>query len=319
MKIVIPGGTGRVGTLLSQSLFDDGHEVVVLSRAPRPSPWRVIAWDGVSAGDWRREVDGADVVINLAGRDVNCRYSAKHREEILQSRVLSTRVIGDAIARARRPPQVWLQASTATIYAHRYDAPNDEATGLIGCDQAGAEPEWAFSIQVACAWERELAAARVPRTRTIAMRSAITLSPETAGIFDTLLGLVRYGLGGPAGDGRQFVSWIHYEDFLRAVRWLIDREDIAGAVNIAAPHPLPNAEFMRVLREAAGVRLGLPANRYMLEAGAFVLRSETELILKSRRVVPARLLEHGFGFQYPKWPEASRDLHRQWRLWRQAA
>lgn len=319
MKIVIPGGSGRVGSVLASALRDDDHEVVVLSRRPHASPWRVIRWDGVSLGDWASEVDGADVVINLAGRDVNCRYTAKHRHEILQSRVLSTRVVGEAIARARRPPQVWLQASTATIYPHRYDEPNDEASGIGGGDQAGAAHEWAFSILVARAWEHELAAARVPRTRTIAMRSAITLSPETGGILDTLLGLVRRGLGGRAGDGRQFVSWIHYADFIRAVQWLIEREEIAGIVNVSAPHPLPNAEFMRILREAAGVRVGLPASRWMLEVGALLMRSETELILKSRRVVPARLLESGFVFAYPAWPDAARNLCREWQWSREAA
>jgi uncharacterized protein (TIGR01777 family) len=322
MKIVIPGGSGRVGNVLAAALHADDHDVVVLSRRPcrvAGGDARLIAWDGESLGDWVREVDGADVVINLAGRDVNCRYSATHRDEILQSRVRSTRAIGQAIAGARRPPHVWLQASTATIYAHRYDAPNDEATGVIGGHEDGAAQDWAFSIQVARAWERELDAAAVPGTRKVALRSAITLSPEANGIFDTLLGLVRCGLGGPAGDGRQFVSWIHYADFIRAVQWLIDHDEMAGSVNVAAPYPLPNADFMRILRDAAGVRVGLPAGRWMLALGALVMRSETELILKSRRVVPARLLESGFVFAYPTWPVAAHDLWRQWRDPRMAA
>lgn len=319
MKIVIPGGSGRVGSVLASALRDDDHEVVVLSRRPHASPWRVIRWDGVSLGDWVSDVDGADAVINLAGRDVNCRYSATHKDEILQSRVQSTRIVGQAIAQARRPPRVWLQASTATIYAHRYDAPNDEATGVIGGHEGGVAAEWAFSIAVARAWERELDAADTPRTRKVALRSAITLSPEVGGILDTLLSLVRRGLGGRAGDGRQFVSWIHYTDFIRAVQWLIEREEIAGIVNVSAPHPLPNAEFMRILREATGVRVGLPASRWMLEVGALLMRSETELILKSRRVVPARLLESGFVFAYPAWPDAARNLCREWQWSREAA
>ncbi len=282
--------------------------MVVLSRHPEARPWRVVAWDGATLGNWQREIDGCDVVINLTGRSVNCRYTAANREEILQSRVLSTRVVGQAIATAARKPQVWLQASTATIYAHRYDSPNDEYSGIIGGDEPNAPGSWRFSIDVARAWERAFEEAVVGGTRKVALRSAMTLSPDPGGVFDTLLGLARRGLGGRAGDGRQFMSWIHHEDFIAAVRWLIDRDDIEGAVNVAAPNPLPNAEFMRVLRAACGVRFGLPAQKWMLEIGAVFMRTETELILKSRRVVPARLLEHGFAFRYPDWRSAAYDL-----------
>jgi uncharacterized protein len=214
----------------------------------------------------------------------------------------------DAIARARRPPRVWLQASTATIYAHRYDAANDERTGVLGGAEPGAPSTWVFSIDVARAWERALDEAVTPATRKVALRSAMTMSPDRGGIFDTLRGLVRRGLGGRAGDGRQYVSWIHHADFVSAVRFLIARDDVAGPVNLASPHPLPNAEFMRVLREAAGVRVGLPATRWMLELGAVFMKTETELILKSRRVVPGRLVDLGFPFAYPHWPEAAREL-----------
>jgi uncharacterized protein (TIGR01777 family) len=259
-------------------------------------------------GAWAAELDGADGVINLAGRSVNCRYTAENRREILLSRVLSTHAVGEAIQRASRPPAVWLQSSTATIYAHRFDEPNDEATGIIGGDEPGAPDTWRFSIEVAKAWEAALDAADTPTTRKVKMRSAMTMSPDRGGIFDTLLDLVRRGLGGPAGDGRQYVSWIHEADFVRAVDWLIRHPEIAGAVNIAAPAPLPNREFMRALREACGTRFGLPATRWMLEVGAAVLGTESELILKSRRVVPARLLDAGFTFGYPTWREASLDL-----------
>ena len=312
MKIAIPGGSGQVGTLLARSFHAEGDDVVVLSRRPKHVPWRVVSWDAATLGPWASEVDGADVVINLTGRSVNCRYTAANRKEILDSRVLSTRVIGQAIGQARQPPPVWLQASTATIYAHRYDAPNDEATGIIGGEEPDAPNSWKFSIDVARAWEGTLSEATVPDTRKVALRSAMTMSPDRGGIFDTLLGLVRRGLGGIAGDGRQFVSWIHYEDFIAAIRWLIER-DIAGVVNVAAPNPVPNAEFMRELRKAAGVGIGLPATRRMLEIGAILMRTETELILKSRRVVPRRLLESGFTFRYPDWRRAAVDLCRQWR------
>jgi uncharacterized protein (TIGR01777 family) len=314
MTIVIPGGSGQVGTVLARAFHGDGHDVVVLSRRPDVRPWRVVAWDGATLGPWQRETDGCDVVVNLTGRSVNCRYTAANRQEILQSRVLSTRVVGQAIARASSRPRVWLQASTATIYAHRYDSPNDEHSGVLGGHESSAPSSWRFSIDVASAWERAFEEAVTDGTRKIALRSAMTLSPDPGGVFDTLVGLVRHGFGGSAGHGRQFMSWIHYEDFVAAVRWLIDRDDIQGAVNVAAPNPLSNAEFMRVLREACGASFGLPASKWMLEIGAVFLRTETELILKSRRVVPARLLEQGFTFTFPTWQNAALDLYQQWKL-----
>lgn len=316
MKIVIPGGSGQAGTLLARAFHGDRHEVVVLSRDPGLAPWRMVAWDGETLGEWAEELQGADVVVNLTGRSVVCRYNEENRREIMDSRVRSTRIVGEAIALAKRPPRVWLQASTATIYAHRYDAPNDEATGILGGGESGAPAAWNFSIDVAKAWERELDQARTPNTRKVKLRAAIIMSPDPGGPFDVLLGLVRRGFGGRAGDGRQYMSWIHDADLVAAVRWLIAHEDVGGAVNLAAPNPLPNAEFMRALREAQGVRFGLPATRWMLEIGAFLLRSETELILKSRRVVPGILTKRGFRFAFPTWPEAAEDLCRRWRTMR---
>ena len=313
MKIVIPGGSGQVGTLLARAFVADGHEVVVLSRSPAQAPWRTVGWDGETVAAWSGEIDGADVVINMAGRSVNCRYNAENRRQIVESRVKSTRAVGQAIARATRPPPVWLQASTATIYAHRYSAPNDEATGELGGSEATAPDTWRFSIDVAKAWEQAATEVSLPGTRTVLMRSAMTMSPDPGGVFDVLLGLVRRGLGGTAGDGRQYVSWIHESDFIRAVYWLIEHAELAGPVNLAAPHPLPNAEFMHTLRTARGTRFGLPATKWMLEIGAVFLRTETELILKSRRVVPGRLLQSGFRFQYPDWAAAAEDLCRRAR------
>jgi uncharacterized protein len=313
MRIVIPGGSGQIGTLLARAFARDGHEVVVLSRNPGKAPWRVVRWDAATLGDWTAECDGADAVFNLAGRSVNCRYNATNRREILESRVKSTRVLGEAIARANRPPRVWLQASTATIYAHRYDAPNDEATGILGGSEPDAPETWRFSIDVAQAWEQVANEAIVPRTRKVLLRSAMTMSPDRGGVFDVLLGLVRRGLGGTNGDGRQYVSWIHDQDFVRSLYWLIDHEEIEGAVNLASPNPVPNAEFMRILRRSWGASFGLPATKWMLEIGAFFLRTETELILKSRRVVPGRLLRSGFVFQFPTWSDAAANLCRRWR------
>jgi uncharacterized protein (TIGR01777 family) len=313
MKIVIPGGSGQVGTLLARHFHRAGHTVVVLSRNPSRTPWQSMHWDAEALGRWTDALDGADAVINLAGRSVNCRYHARNRRSIMESRVKSTRVVGQAIAACARPPRVWLQASTATIYAHRYDAANDELTGILGGNEPDSPSTWRFSIEVAKAWERELDRAVVPATRKLKLRSAMTMSPDVGGIFDVLLGLVRHGLGGRAGDGRQFVSWIHYLDFVRAVDWLIDHEEFDGVVNLAAPEPLPNAELMRALREAWGIRFGLPATKWMLAIGTRLMRSESELILKSRRVVPGRLVEAGFTFDFPAWPNAAHDLCSRWR------
>ncbi len=315
MKVIIPGGSGQVGTILARHFQARGDDVTVLSRTQKEGvPWRVIGWDGETVQEeWAKEIDGADAVINLAGRNVNCRYTPENRRAILESRVRSTQAVGEAIASAQSPPKVWLQASTATIYAHRFDAPNDETTGLIGGSEPNAPASWGFSIEVATRWERALDEAKTPRTRKVALRSAVVMSPDRGGIFDVLLGLVRIGLGGRSGDGKQYVSWIHDQDFLRAIDWLIAREHLAGPINLSAPNPLPNGDFMRAIRNAWGTRLGLPATSWMLELGARVLKTETELILKSRRVVPARILDDGFSFLFPSWPESARDLCDRWR------
>lgn len=308
LRIVISGGSGQIGRILARHFFEQGHSVTVLGRDPEPAPWRTVHWTGYDLGGWTVEVDGADAVINLAGRSVNCRYTDRNRHAILDSRVYSTRVIGLAIEQAVAPPPVWLNASTATIYRHAFDRAMDEATGEIGGAEPDADPSWSFSVEVAKAWEEALFEARTPLTRRVALRSAMVMSPDRGGIFHTLLRLAVAGLGGPAGSGRQYVSWVHETDFVRAVNLLLGRADFEGAVNIAAPDPLPYRDFMRYLREAAAAPFGLPAARWMLEIGAFLMRTETELLLKSRRVVPGRLLEAGFEFQYPSWPAAARDL-----------
>lgn len=314
MKIIIPGGSGQVGTVLARAFHDRGDEVVVLSRTEaKAPPWRTVRWDGESLGGWSAEFEAADVIINLAGQSVNCRYTETNRRIIKESRLRSTRIIGEAIAHAAQPPRVWLQASTATIYAHRYDAPNDEATGIIGGSEPNAPDTWRFSIDVATSWERVFNEATTARTRKVLMRSAIIMSPDRGGPFDILLKLVRLGLGGTLAGGRQFVSWIHDRDFVRAVDWLIQHGELEGALNLAAPNPLPNADFMKDLRKAWGMPFGLPATEWMLELGAFLLQSETELMLKSRRVIPSRLIESGFTFQFTTWAEAARDLAERWR------
>jgi uncharacterized protein (TIGR01777 family) len=206
-----------------------------------------------------------------------------------------------------------MNASTATIYRHSLDRAMDEETGEIGGHDLGAPSSWRFSIGVATSWEDAFFAAQAPQTRKVALRSAVIMSPDRGGIFDTLLGLVRFGLGGTAGSGRQFVSWIHESDFCSAIEFLIDHEEMIGIVNLAAPNPLPNREFMQALRKAWGAWIGLPASKWMLEVGAMILRTESELMLKSRRVVPGRLLRCGFQFQFTDWSKAAKDLVERWR------
>ncbi|WP_425826509.1 TIGR01777 family oxidoreductase [Streptomyces fractus] len=322
MKIVLPGGTGQVGGVLRRALTDEGHEVVVLTRHPERDG--EVQWDGRTLGPWTEAVDGSDVVVNLAGRSVSCRYTDDNLRAMMDSRVDSARVVGQAIAAARKPPRVWLQMSTATIYAHRFDAPNDEATGVFGGAEPGVPGYWAYSVEIAKNWEREQERAETPHTRKVALRSAMVMSPDRGGVFDYLLWLARLGLGGPVAGGAQYVSWIHDRDFVRAVEFLIGRDDMSGPVNLAAPGPLPQREFMRALRAACGMPAGLPATRWMAEIGAFALRSDTELLLKSRRVEPGRLRDAGFTFDHGSWPQASADLvertrHERSRFRRTAA
>ncbi len=303
MRVVIPGGSGQVGRILARHFHAAGDEVTVLSRTPRPEPWQVVPWDRVAGA-----LEGSDVCINLAGRSVNCRYHAANRRAMIESRVKSTELLGRVMRSLRTPPRVWINASTATIYRHSLDREMDEATGELGGNEPGAPATWNFSIEVATAWEAAFFAAETPRTRKVAIRSAMTMSRDRGGVFDVLSTLARCGLGGGQGAGTQYVSWIHHADFARAIDWILAHEGLSGVINVASPNPLPNRDFMRALRDAWGVPIGLPALGWMVEIGAFFLRTESELILKSRRVVPGRLLNDGFRFLFPTWPEAARDL-----------
>jgi uncharacterized protein (TIGR01777 family) len=307
MKVIIPGGSGQIGHVLARALLARGDEVVVLSRGTG-GPARVLPWDGRTLGPWARELDGADAVINLAGRSVNCRYTSANLRAMMESRVDSTRVVGQAIAAAAHPPPVWLQMSTATIYAHRFDAPNDEAQGQIGGDEAGVPAYWSTSIKIAKAWERAQHDSPTPQTRKLALRTAMVMNPDRGSVFRVLLALTRLGLGGAVAGGRQLVSWIHDRDFVRAVELLLSDARFDGPINLAAPQPLAHREFMAALRAAAGIGIGLPAARWMIEIGAFFMRTDSELLLKSRYAVPGRLLDAGFGFDFPAWPAAAADL-----------
>ena len=306
MRVVIPGGTGQVGVILARALAAQGHDVVVLTRSPRTAGQ--VEWDGTTLGGWARYIDGSDVVINLAGRSVSCRYTDENLAAMMNSRVQSTKAVGEAIARAKRPPKVWLQMSTATIYAHRLDTANTERDGVIGGAEDGVPAYWAYSVKIARNWEAAQERTATPETRKVAMRSAMVMSPDRSGVFDVLSWLARLGLGGSVAGGRQYVSWIHDRDFVRAVQFLIERDELSGAVNLAAPQPLPQAEFMRELRSAWRMPVGLRATKWMAEIGALAMRSDTELLLKSRRVVPGRLVDAGFTFGYPDWRMAAMDL-----------
>lgn len=305
MKIVIPGGSGHLGQMMRAAFGARGHRVTVLGRGGGPD---LVKWDGRTLGAWAHEIDGCDAVVNMAGRTVNCRYTAANLQEMMSSRIDSAKIVGEAIAAASKPPRVWLQSSTATIYKHTRGPANDEHHGEIGGGEPGVPRYWDFSVKIATEWERMLDEAVTPHTRKVAMRMAMVMGAEPGGTFDILFGVARWGFGGALAGGEQFMSWMHERDFVRAVEFLIEREDLEGAVNLASPHPLPQREFMAAVRDAAGLTIGLPVTSWMYEVGAFFLRSDTELLRKSRRAVPTRLLEAGFAFEFPSWPQAARDL-----------
>jgi uncharacterized protein len=318
LRIVIPGGSGQVGGILAHYFQERGHHVTVLTRSPFAASWNTVHWDGEHLGPWIEHLEGSDVCINLAGRSVNCRYTPANREAIYHSRIDTTQLLGDVIAGLADPPNVWLNASTATIYRHAIDRPMDDFTGELGghelrTPQRRVPETWNFSVRVAKDWEHAFFASITARTRKVALRSAIVMSPMAGGPFAILLNLVRFSLGGQQGNGRQFVSWIHALDFARAVGFLIANEEFDGPVNLASPNPIPNREFMAILREAWGMPNGISAPAPLLELAAMFLRTESELVLKSRNVIPARLLRAGFEFEFPTWREAAEDLVRQYR------
>ena len=311
-RMIFAGGSGFLGGALAKHFRALGWEIVVLTRSPklREDGVREVVWDARTCGAWESELEGADVVINLTGKSVDCRYTVKNRHEIIASRVESTQAVGEAIACCANPPRVWLNASSATLYLHTFATPMDE-NGAQGATPAAKDE---FSIEVIRQWEaafnteygvrgaesgQSLLTSAATKTRKIALRTTMILGHARNSVFPVLRRLTRFGLGGRMGSGRQYVSWMHELDFCRAVEWLIAHEEISGPVNLCAPNPLPNAEMMRLFREVCGVPVGLPATEWMLEVGAIFLRTETELILKSRRVVPGKLLASGFRFEFP--------------------
>lgn len=314
-KVVIPGGTGHLGRILCRYFHGAGDHVTVLGRSAPERARRDLApgvnyarWNGRDPGAWCAAIDGADVVVNLAGRTVDCRYNKTNLQEMLSSRVDSARAVGAAIESAAAPPALWLQMSTATVYAHTHGPANDEASGVIGGREPGVPSYWGFSVHIAEEWERMQREAKTPATRKVALRTAMVMSAERGGPFATMRRLARCGLGGSIAGGKMFMSWIHERDFVRATEHVIQEASTEGPVNFAAPTPLPQKEFMGELRRALGVPLGLPAAAWMIGLGAILLRTDPELILKSRRVVSGRLRDSGFEFEFADWSSAVRDL-----------
>ena len=315
-KIVLAGGTGFIGQALAACWGKD-NKVVILSRQRAKTRnnsygkklldardgyhityWH---WDGKQVErHWADELEGCDLVVNLAGRSVNCRYTDRNKQEIFDSRTDATRAIGQAIREATVPPKLWINAASATIYRYAQDRPQDEYTGEIG---------EGFSVQVCQRWEKAFFDQRTPFTRKIALRTAITLGSE--GVIVPYLQLLKFGLGGRQGSGRQMYSWVHIDDVARAIEWLLDKPDLEGVFNLAAPGPVTNSYFMENLRRLTHHRLGLPAPAWLLRMGALLIGTETELVLKSRWVLPTRLLEAGFRFQYEKVDSALEDIIRR--------
>lgn len=310
-RLIIAGGSGFLGGVLAEYFAARGWEIVVFTRKSRGrnDAIRQVGWDGETLGEWARELEGACALVNLAGVTVNCRYHAPNRKRILDSRINSTRVLGEAVARSTNPPEVWLNSSTATIYKHTCGPAWDETGEIGGTPEAKDE----FSVEVAVAWERTFNAAQTPLTRKVNLRSAMVLGTGPNSVFPVLRRLTRLGLGGSLASGRQFVSWIHERDFCRAIEWLIEHRNLSGTFNLAAPNPVTNSEMMGTLRQLCRMPFGLLASLWMLEFGAFFLRTETELIIKSRRVVPGRLLKEGFTFEHPLLRPAFEDLLRRYQ------
>ncbi|MFK7930509.1 MAG: epimerase [Myxococcota bacterium] len=309
MRIVMPGGTGQVGGFVARWLQSQGHSVQIIGRSVSDPALR---WDARTLGDWADAIDGADAVIQLTGRSVNCRYNWPNLREMMNSRVDSALVVGQAIAQAQKPPAVWLQASTATIYPHTLGPALDEGAP-VGQPTPGVPAYWSYSVNIARSWELALMRQPLPHTRRVAMRFGFAMSPDRGGVFDWLMWVVRRGLGGPFYSGNQFVSWVTDRDVAGAIGQMLADDRLEGPVNVTAPEPLTNQRFMAVLRQAAGVRVGLPVLPGMAEAGAWMLGTDVELMRKSRRAVPAKLLNAGFTFQDSCWEDAAPDLVRRWR------
>jgi uncharacterized protein (TIGR01777 family) len=301
-KIIIPGGSGFLGMEIAQYFRDKGFLVVILSRGKRQNRGNIQfqEWDGKNQGDWAAAFEGAEAIINLAGRSVDCRYNQKNKDLILHSRLDATKAVGEAIRQCENPPKVWINAGSATIYQHSLEKGNDEQNGIIGDG---------FSVGVCKAWEKIFHDEATPDTRKLFLRISIVLG-KNGGAFVPIRQLVKFGLGGKQGNGQQMISWVHIKDFVRSIEWLIENKNKEGIYNIVSPKAERNTIFMQKLRKQLGMPFGIPMPSFLLKFGAILIRTETELILKSRYVLPQRLEDEGFEFLYPNLDVAWGDLVR---------
>jgi hypothetical protein len=286
--ILIAGGSGFLGQELAKFFSNKGHEVKILGRGVQKSEFELIKWDAKHLGDWIAEIEWADVLINMTGKSVNCRYTEKAKKEILNSRIDSTRILCKALSKVENPPKIWINSSSASTYVHSESQQMTEDEGIIGDD---------FSMNVCRAWEAEFFKCNLNHTRRVATRTSIVLG-KSGGAYPIMKKLVKWGLGGRQGNGKQFISWIHITDFCRVIEYIIENQGIVGAVNVTHPTPVRNEEFMRLLRKRHKRKIGLSQSRSLLEFGAKLIGTETEMVMKSRNVIPERLLESGFKFNY---------------------
>lgn len=301
-KLIIAAGTGFLGQVLVRHFKDKFEEIVILTRGKSQilEGIKYVNWNARTFSGWENELENATVLINLAGKSVDCRYTKENKKEILLSRIESTKILNKAVLNCKNPPKHWLNSSTATIYRFSLDKQMDEIDGEIGND---------FSINVALSWEKAFFKTATPNTLKTALRTSIVLG-KNGGAFVPLKTLAKIGFGGKQGKGNQFISWIHEDDFASAVDFIINKE-LDGVINVVAPEPVRNTNFMQKLRNTVGTPFGIPLNKFFLEIGSFFIRTETELVLKSRNVIPKRLLENGFKFKFESVDDAFRVLLKQ--------
>lgn len=299
-KIVLAGGNGYLGRVLETYYKPLANEIIILSRkqASERENVRTLLWDGRQEGQWATELEGTDLLINLCGKNVNCRYTKENKEAIISSRTEPTRLLAKAIAKLTSPPALWINITSATIYRHAEDHPQDEMYGDIG---------YGFSIDVCKQWEEAFFESVTPKTRKIALRTGFVLGRKDSA-FPRLLNMARLGLGGKQGDGQQYISWIHEQDVAKCTEWLLRQPKIEGVLNCTAPEAIKNTDFMKLIREIYGIPFGLPSPVWLLELGALIIGTETELILKSRWVKPARLMEAGYPFLFSTAEYAIKDI-----------